>query len=71
MNKTPFVLMNMLKRFLLTLPLFMLIQCTPTSGTRHVSVPPPPAASVEMQEQVPLRPPEEQLEFFNHALDQA
>jgi len=70
MNKTTSVLMNMLKRFLLTLSLLMLTQCTPTSGSRHVAVP-PPEASVEMHEQVPPRPPEEQLEFFNHALDQA
>ena len=62
--------MNILKRFLLALPLLILTQCTPTSGTRQVSVP-PPEASVEMHEQVPPRPPEEQLEFFNHALDQA
>ena len=61
----------MLKRFLLILSLFMLAQCTPTGSTRHVSVPPPQAAPVEAQQQLPSRPPEEQLEFFNQALDQA
>jgi hypothetical protein len=71
MNQLTPVLTNMLKRFLLTLSLFMLAQCTPTGSIRHVSVPPPQAAPVEAQHQLPSRPPEEQLEFFNQALDQA
>jgi hypothetical protein len=61
----------MLKKFLLILSLFTLAQCTPTGGTRHVSVPPPQAVPVEAQQQLPSRSPEEQLEFFNQALDQA
>jgi hypothetical protein len=61
----------MLKRFLLTLPLLMLTQCTPTSGTHHAAVPPLAPDPIEAQQQIPAPPSEEQLEFFNHALDQA
>jgi hypothetical protein len=61
----------MMKRFLLTLPLLVLTQCTPAGGPRHVSVPLPTSVPVETQQQTPVRVPEEQLEFFNEALDQA
>jgi len=71
MNTLTSVLTNMLKRFFLALPLLMLTQCTPTGGTRHVSVPPPTSTPVEAQPEMPARPSEQQLEFFNHALDQA
>jgi hypothetical protein len=71
MNNKALIPMNMMKRFLLTLPLFVLTQCTPAGGTRHTSVPPPTSAPVEAQQQIPVRAPEEQLEFFNLTLDQA
>jgi hypothetical protein len=69
-NKTR-IPVNMMKRFLLTLPLLLLTQCTPAVGTRHVAAPPPASVSVETQQQIPVRAPEEQLEFFNEALDKA
>jgi hypothetical protein len=71
MNTLTPTLTNMLKRFLLTLPLLMLTQCTPTRGTHHTAVPPLSPDPVAAQQSIPSPSSEEQLEFFNQALDQA
>jgi len=62
--------MTMLKRLLLVLPLFLLTHCTPANSTRSAAVSTSPP-TVEAQQPVSLRSPEEELELFNYALDQA